>query len=56
MPETELDIWQDVEMTDGGLTVTTYSQRDTDQPVVEDESWWTWDELLLEMPGKTEDE
>ena len=42
---TELDIWQEMHTTHEGIGCTTYSQRGGERPVVEDESWVTWDEL-----------
>lgn len=46
MTETERDVWQDVQADEEGLHVTTYSQAADQAPVVEDESYWTWAEML----------
>lgn len=42
---TERDVWQDAQVNEEGLTVTTYSQAADQEPIVEGESYWTWDEL-----------
>jgi hypothetical protein len=39
------DVWQDVEASGEGLSIVTYSQHEHCEPVVEDESWWTWAEI-----------
>ena len=46
MAKTERDVWQETQVTDEGLSVTTYSQAADQEPDVEDESYWTWAELL----------
>jgi len=50
--ETERNVWQDVEFTDEGLWVVTYSQAASQEPVTEDESWWAWNELRERAPGE----
>lgn len=47
---TERDVWQDIDWTDDGLSVTTYSQAADQEPTVEDEAYWTWSELMLQIP------
>jgi hypothetical protein len=42
---TERDVWQDVSINGEGVSVVTYSQAADQEPITEDESWWTWDEL-----------
>jgi hypothetical protein len=42
---TERPVWQDSEVTDDGISVKTYSQAADGEPVVEDESSWTWKEV-----------
>lgn len=46
MTETERDVWQDVSVSTDGLSIVTYSQAADQEPVTEDESYWTWSELL----------
>lgn len=41
----ELDIWLDVQRTDEGISVTVYSQAPGEEPVVEDETYFTVAEL-----------
>lgn len=38
-------IYQDVRTSSEGLAVTTYRTNEDGEPIVEDESWWTWAEL-----------
>lgn len=52
MMRAERDVWQDVQVTDEGLLVTTYSQAADQEPIVEDESWWTHDELAELRDGE----
>lgn len=41
------DVWQDVQWTSEGLSVTTYTHTTHESPTVADESYWTWAELLV---------
>lgn len=47
--DTTRDVWQIASNDEDGITVTTYSQAADGEPVVEDESRWTWDELAFLM-------
>lgn len=41
------DVWQDAQLTDGGLSVITYTQQADDEPQVVGESYWTWTEMAV---------
>jgi hypothetical protein len=45
----DLDVWQDVQFNHEGVSVTTYSQAPDESAVVEDETWYTWAEMLDKM-------
>jgi hypothetical protein len=47
---TERAVWQESSISGEGLSVTTYSQAADGEPVVEDETSWTWSELVAECP------
>lgn len=48
----DLEIWQDVSVTDEGLSIVTYSEQPSDpEPTTEAETYWTWDELLGLVEG-----
>lgn len=48
--DTERDIWHNFSVMAEGVSVTTYSQAADNEPVVEDETWFTWTELSEMRP------
>lgn len=49
---TERDVWQHAQQTDEGLSVVTYSQAAAQEPVTEDEAYWTYQELAAMLPDR----
>jgi len=46
MSDMKPDVWQSVEFSSDGITITTYSQVLSQKPEVEDQSSFTWEELM----------
>jgi hypothetical protein len=47
-----LDVWNEVRITSDGISITLLSERADGGAVVEDETWFTFDELTAESPSR----